>query len=62
MEEIKRLNKELEELNRENEILNLKIRIARAQKNKAENEAELERLQDPSEPAYSRESSCCVPF
>lgn len=52
MDEIKKLKKELSELDKENAILDLKIRIARAEKRKQDNESELERLQDPDEPMW----------
>ena len=62
MEEIKRLKKELAELDKENAILDLKIRIARAEKRKQDNVTELERLQDPDEPMWPNECACNVPF
>lgn len=62
MDEIKKLKKELSGLAKENAILDLKIRIARAEKRKQDNEAELERLQDPDEPMWANECSCEVPF
>lgn len=62
MDEIKRLKKELSELDKENAILDLKIRIARAEKRKQDNESELERLQDPDEPMWPNECACNVPF
>lgn len=62
MDEIKKLKKELSELDKENAILDLKIRIARAKKRKRDNESELERLQDPDEPMWPNECACNVPF
>lgn len=62
MDEIKKLKKELLELDRENAILDLKIRIARAEKRKQDNESELERLQDPDEPMWPNECACNAPF
>ena len=62
MDEIKRLKKELSELDKENAILDLKIRIARAEKRKQDNESELERLQDPDEPMWPNECACNTPF
>ncbi|MBO7714763.1 MAG: hypothetical protein J6S85_14390 [Methanobrevibacter sp.] len=62
MEDARQLYKVLKNLQRENEILDLKIKIARAEKKKQENEAELERLEDPSEPAWRDECysiPCC---
>jgi hypothetical protein len=58
MDEAKKLNKALKELYRENEILDLKIRIARAERKKQENLDELERLADPDEPTWRDE--CCL--
>ena len=54
---IKELRKELEIARRENERLDLLIRLKREEKIKAMKEAELERLDDPEEPAYNDE--CC---
>ena len=62
MDEIKKLKKELSELDKENAILDLKIRIARAEKRKQDNESELERLQDPDEPMWPNECACNGPF
>lgn len=62
MDEIKKLKKELSELDKENAILDLKIRIARAEKRKQDNESELERLQDPDEPMWPNECACNTPF
>ena len=62
MDEIKKLKKELSELEKENVILDLKIRIARAEKRKQDNESELERLQDPDEPMWPNECACNGPF
>ena len=62
MEELKKLKKELAELDKENAILDLKIRIARAEKRKQDNVTELERLQDPDEPMWPNECACNVPF
>lgn len=54
---IKELRKELKKSREENERLDLLIRLKREEKVKAMREAELERLQDPDEPAYGDE--CC---
>lgn len=62
MDEIKKLKKELSELDKENAILDLKIRIARAEKRKQDNESELKRLQDPDEPMWPNECACNTPF
>lgn len=62
MDELKQLKKELKELEKENAILDLKIRVARAEKRKQDNESELERLQDPDEPMWPNECACNVPF
>ena len=62
MDDIKKLKIELSELDKENAILDLKIRIARAEKRKQDNESELERLQDPDEPMWPNECACNGPF
>lgn len=59
MDEVKQLKKTLQELYKENDILDLKIRIARAERRKQENLDELERLADPDEPTWKDESRPC---